>query len=338
VDFENYSDFGTNLSWKANGLLKIIPEKINLRGSFSSGFRAPSLHQIHYSSTTTTLTPQGIVQNRILNNLDPSLQILDIPRLSPETAINASAGLGLRLSDRLSLTADLYRIRLKNRIVLSGQVGRQLNADSPINDLLDMTNTSSAGFFLNAVNTDTKGIDVVLSLRKINLGQGKLRSTIAANFSNTRVTDVNMPDFAVSEKISSALFSREDVSRIESWRPQEKIIGTLAYDWNNLSTSASINYFGPVTYRHSTYAGDDVTYSAKTTVDMSMSLRIRSNVQVQVGVQNLFNIYPDSFKEGYQGVPNDRSIDFVGRFEYPWRTIQLGIDGTRGFSKVMLRF
>ena len=62
IRFENYNDFGTNLSWKINGLYKIIKDKLNFRAAISNGFRAPSLHQIHYTSTTTTLTPSGVVQ------------------------------------------------------------------------------------------------------------------------------------------------------------------------------------------------------------------------------------------------------------------------------------
>jgi len=336
--YEHYSDFGKNLSWKMNALFRVVPKRLNVRTSMSNGFRAPSLHQIYYASTTTTLTPKGIVQNRILNNLDPALAILDIPKLKPETSFNLGVGLTYRLSDKIGFSTDAYHINIEDRIVLSGQIGEQAQIDSPINQLLKHTNTGSTGFFLNAVNTTTKGIDLVINFDHIKLRKGSFKSTIAANFSQTKVKDVHLPTFIEGKHLKDQIFSREDISRIETWRPRQKIIFSSTYSIKKMSTTLAINHFGSVTYKHPTNPADDATYGGKTTTDWSINYTYKNRINWQVGIQNLFNIYPDTFSEVYSGVPNDRNIDFVGRFKYPWQTIQIGIDGVRGFTKLSYTF
>ncbi len=335
---EHYSDFGTNLSWKWNARYKLIPKKLNLRASVSNGFRAPSLHQIYYASTTTTLTPTGIVQNRILNNLDPSLALLEVPKLKPETSFNLGAGFTYRLSDKISFSADLYKIDVHDRVVLSGQIGMQPDENSLINQFLNNINTESAGFFLNAVNTSTSGIDLIFNLSKISIGEGHIQSSIAANFSKTEVMSVNLPDFIEGNDLMDEVFSREDISRLETWRPRQKILYNITYSQGDISTTVGLNYFGSVTYKHPNDPADDARYSPKTLTNWSLTYSIRPNIQWQVGVLNIFNVYPDTFAEAYSGVPNDRNIDFVGRFKYPWQTMQIGIDGIRGLTKMNFTF
>jgi iron complex outermembrane receptor protein len=96
--YENYSDFGSNTSWKLNTRWKTKNDKLSIRASLSSGFRAPSLHQLFYTAITTTLTQNGIQQNGILNNSDPALRALGIPKLNPETSFNIGAGISYRIN------------------------------------------------------------------------------------------------------------------------------------------------------------------------------------------------------------------------------------------------
>jgi len=332
--FERYSDFGNNMSWKVNGLYKIIPTKLNFRMAVSNGFRAPSLHQIYYTSTTTTLTPEGVVQNRILNNLDPALRILNIPKLTPETSLNLSYGAVYNLSNKISLSFDAYWIKLKDRIVLSGQLGMQEQMSSPINELLQYTNTSSAGFFLNAVNTATQGLDFVISYKDVQLGKGKLEGSLSANINKTEVTDIKLPSFIEGNDLRDEVFSREDVSRLETWRPQQKVMLSTTYSIADLAVTMGLNYFGAVTYRHPEDPTDDAVFGGKYITNATISYYFNSKLKCQIGVNNLFNVYPDSFSQAFNGTPNDRNLDFVGRFQYPWQTLQIGIDGIRGFTKL----
>jgi len=336
--FEHYSDFGDNISWKFNGRYKAIDNKLNIRASVSDGFRAPALHQIYYTATTTTLTQNGIVQNRILNNLDPALKTLEIPKLKPETSFNLGGGFTYKINKKVGLAADIYHIKVKDRIILSGQVGLTGNRNSPIDQLLNSINTASAGFFLNAVNTTTKGVDLVLSFEDTRIGNGNLKGSIAANFNRTSVTDINLPNFIEANNLKNNILSREDISRIESWRPRQKVITTSTYTLKNFSTTVSLFYYGAVTHRHPTAIAYDAVYEGKMLTDLSFSYKATNKLKMVLGANNIFNIYPDSFEKAFNGVTPDQNLDFVGRFKYSWQTTQFGIDGTRFFSRLSFDF
>jgi len=339
--FENYSDFGSNISWKLNSRLKALDDKLSIRGSISSGFRAPSLHQMFYTAITTTLTENGIQQNGILNNADPALRALGIPELKAETAFNLGAGLTYRFTSKIGITMDLYQIDVDDRIVLSGQVTPTGDPSSPIDQTLDAVNVGAAGFFLNAIDTRTKGVDIVFSYNMIRLGDGFLSGSIAANFNKTTVRNTNFPEFIVENNLEDDLFSREDISRVETWRPRSKIIASVNYKLDKFSTNLSFMNYGKVTYRHRSNPEDDATYGSKLLTDLSFSYAITEKIDLTLGANNLFNVYPDTFADAYSdngGVPNDRNLDFVGRFKYPWQTTQFGIDGTRIFTNLAFKF
>lgn len=287
------------------------------------------------------MTENGIQQNGILNNSDPALRALGIPKLNPETSFNIGAGFTYRISRKAGITVDAYQIDVDDRIVLSGQVTPTGDATSPIDQTLDRVNVGSAGFFLNAINTRTKGIDIVFSYDNIEVGKGYLGGSIAANFNKTEVIGTNFPSFISANGLEDAIFSREDVSRVESWRPRKKIIASADYSINKFSTNLSFMNYGKVTYRHPSNPADDATYGAKTLTDLSFSYAFTPKISFTLGANNLFNVYPDTFADAYSangGVPNDRNLDFVGRFKYPWQTTQFGLDGTRIFSKLAFTF
>ncbi|MFT4741736.1 MAG: iron complex outermembrane receptor protein, partial [Marivirga sp.] len=334
--YENYSDFGENVSWKLNSRIKLLDNKLNIRASISSGFRAPALHQIYYTAVTTTLTENGVVQNGILNNENPALRALGIPELQAETSFNVGAGFTYRITDRIGFTADIYQINVDDRIVLSGQVTATGDSLSPIDQVLENVGVGSAGFFLNAVDTKTQGIDLVLSFDDIVAGKGYFDGSLSANFNATTVEDINLPEFIVNNGLEDNIFSREDVSRMETWRPRQKIVGNVSYNLDKISASLSGIYYGAVTYLSNNLV-DDATYGGKTLLNVSVTYRVTEKVNLTLGVNNIANVYPDTFAQVYadrEGHPTNRNLDFVGRFKYPWQTTQFGIDGRRYFAKM----
>jgi iron complex outermembrane receptor protein len=338
--YENYSDFGENVSWKLNSRIKLLDNKLNIRASISSGFRAPALHQIYYTAVTTTLTENGVVQNGILNNENPALRALGIPELQAETSFNVGAGFTYRITDRIGFTADIYQINVDDRIVLSGQVTATGDSLSPIDQVLENVGVGSAGFFLNAVDTKTQGIDLVLSFDDIVAGKGYFDGSLSANFNATTVEDINLPEFIVNNGLEDNIFSREDVSRMETWRPRQKIVGNVSYNLDKISASLSGIYYGAVTYLSNNLV-DDATYGGKTLLNVSVTYRVTEKVNLTLGVNNIANVYPDTFAQVYadrEGHPTNRNLDFVGRFKYPWQTTQFGIDGRRYFAKMNFKF
>ncbi|MFK7983939.1 MAG: TonB-dependent receptor [Saprospiraceae bacterium] len=337
--FENYSDFGTNLSWKLNTRYRMNDGKVNLRASVSNGFRAPSLHQIYYTALTTTLTANGVVQNGILSNDNPALRALGVPQLMPETSFNLGAGLTARISDKVGLSIDAYQIQVDDRIVLSGQVTQTGDANSPIDQVLSNVGVGSMGFFLNAISTKTQGIDIVFNYSGIDLLGGRLTGSIAGNFNKTTVDgDIQTSDFIEANGLVGNIFTREDVSRVETWRPRTKIVATGTHKLNKLSTTLSFLYYGKVTYLANNNI-DDATYGGKLLTDLSFTYDFTDKVSLTFGSSNLFDIYPDTFADVYEGgKPQDRNLDFVGRFQYPWQTTQFGVDGRRVFTKLRFTF
>jgi len=339
--FEDYSDFGTNLSWKINSRYKFLDSKLSIRGSLSSGFRAPALHQLYYTALTTTLTENGVQQNGILNNSDPALRALGIPKLDAETSFNIGAGFTYRISRNMGITVDAFQIDVDDRIVLSGQVTHTGDPSNPIDQTLSRVNVGAAGFFLNAINTRTHGIDIVFTYDNIELGAGSLSGTIAANFNKTEVTKLKFPSFIEQNDLGDALFSREDISRVETWRPRQKIVASINYALERFSTNLSFLNYGKVEYKHPSDPINDAVYGGKVLTDLSFSYELTDKINFTIGANNLFNVYPDTFAKAYSstgGIPQDRNLDFVGRFKYPWQTTQFGIDGTRIFTKLNFRF
>jgi iron complex outermembrane receptor protein len=338
--YENYSDFGENFSWKLNTRLKLVDNKLNVRASVSNGFRAPSLHQIHYTAVTTTLTENGVVQNGILDNENPALRALGIPKLTAETSFNVGAGLTYRITDNIGFTADVYQINVDDRVVLSGQVTATGDSLSPIDQVLNNVGVGSAGFFLNAIDTKTQGIDLVLSFDDIIAGKGYFDGSLSANFNATTVESINLPQFIVDNGLEDNVFSREDVSRMETWRPRQKIVGNVSYNLDKFSASVSGIYYGAVTYLSNNMV-DDATYSGKTLLNVSATYHFTKKIKLTLGVNNIADVYPDTFAQVYadrEGHPTNRNLDFVGRFKYPWQTTQFGIDGRRYFAKMNFKF
>ena len=339
--FEDYSDFGTNVSWKLNTRYRIAGEKLSIRASVNNGFRAPALHQIYYTALTTTLTTNGVVQNGILSNDNPALRALGIPELKAETSFNVGLGITSQLSNQLTLTVDAYQVDVDDRIVLSGQVTQTGDPDSPIDRVLSGVGVGSMGFFLNAISTQTQGLDIVLDYKGAEIGSGIFAANLAANFNRTELTgDIETSDFIEENGLESNIFTREDVSRVETWRPRTKIIGNMTYELDKIGFNLSGIYYGEVTYRANNEM-DDATYGGKFITDLSATYHFNDNIHFTLGAINLFNVYPDTFEDAYaenSGVPEDRNLDFVGRFQYPWQTTQFGIDGLRLFGRLNFNF
>lgn len=341
IRYENYSDFGDNLSWKLNSRYLLLNDKLSLRATVSNGFRAPSLHQIYYSAITTTLTSEGIKQQGTINNLDPVLRALQVPRLKAETSFNLGAGMAYRITNHISLTADLYQIDVNDRVVLSGQVGKEFDTEgnelpegeSPINEVLNNYNTESAQFFLNAVDTRTRGVDIVLDIEDIAFGAGEFNFSLAANFNQTTVESVNLPDFITRNNLSDNVFDRRDIARLETFRPRQKVVGSAGYTIKKFQFIFSGLYYGAVSWKHPSMPENDRTYGGKMINNLSFAYHFNKKISATLGVNNLFNVYPDELSAG-----TDPNTDFAGRFRYPWETTQFGIDGTRMFVQTRITF
>ncbi len=183
--FENYNDFGSTLNGKFATRYAFTPQ-FAFRGSISTGFRAPSLAQKYYSQQFTNFQGGKLVTIQLASNDSDLANKLGIEQLKQETSVNGSAGFTFN-TGKFTATIDGYYISVKNRIVLTGNFSR---SDLPSDVQTAYPYIDQAQFFSNAIDTRTKGIDVILSYSE-NVGPGKLTATLAGNYNDMEITKVN---------------------------------------------------------------------------------------------------------------------------------------------------
>ena len=335
VRYEDFSDFGENTSWKVNGRYSL--NKGAIRASYGTGFRAPSLHQI-YLSNIQTLVSGGTISNQgTFNNVDPVIrQGLGVPQLTAETSENLSAGFTLKPLNNLSLSVDYYNVKVDNRVLFTGEIGyidgSVGNPQNPVEDILEANSITSLKFFVNAVDTETSGIDLVANYRNIELGSGKLGATIAANFNETKITSKDADPATEGLQLEAPgilgangydIFNRKEQSRITSSRPKSKVLLGLDYDVNKWNFNFNNTYFGEVTWQHASTPANDQTFTGKVITDLIISYDFSDKISARIAINNLLDVYPDVID-----TKGDFVTDLGGRFKYPWEVNQFGFNGT----------
>jgi iron complex outermembrane receptor protein len=343
--YENYSDFGNSFTGKAAARVP-LGKMIAARAAASTGFRAPSLQQLWFSNVSTQFvmdpTMGGmLVPNQVLtaNNADPITQrAFGIPKLKQETSINLSGGLTLRPFENLSVTADSYFIRLKNRITLTNQFSNQNAHVAAL--LQDFPGVTLAQFFANAVDTDTMGLDVVADYA-VDTGNGTLLFSAVANFTKTEVKAIHYPGtltdaFPGSDitQLENFFFDRLAKNRLEDSVPHQKGNVSVRYNFKQLTALARANYYGKVRYKPQAappngFANDEV-FGAKVLFDADLGYQFTKNLQLTVGADNLLNTFPDK---------NTKAANISsGRFIYNRNVSQFGQNGGFYYAKLELTF
>lgn len=324
VRVENYSDFGKNLSWKLNVRQLLGDEKGAIRASVSTGFRAPSLHQIYLSNVQTLVVDGDVQQEGTFNNVDPVIHdLLGVPSLDAEKALNFTAGFTFMLLENLSLAVDYYNIKVDNRVLFSNQISTSSLPDgNPVKTNLQNSGVEAFKFFVNALDTRTSGVDVVLSYNNIDLGTNKdLDINFALNTNKTAILgEINAPK--VFKDAGIEIFNREEKARVTSARPNLKYSLGANLTLDKFNFNLNNTYFGKVTWQHPADPSLDQTFSGKILSDLIIAYNISENMNVNLTANNILNVYPDVIEA--QG---DLDTDLGGRFKYPWEVNQFGFMG-----------
>lgn len=322
--FERFSDFGSTLTYKMSSLYK-VNDAISLRGSLQTGFRAPSLHQIYFNSTST-ITTDGVPQQvATFSNTSRIAQLIGVQSLKEETSIGFTGGITAKVDElRLKLTLDAYFVGIDDRVVLTDEFsaeGEELEA------IFDEANATRAQFFGNTINTETKGLDFIVD-HNMRFGNNlKLTNILALTLSETKVVDVNIPEAIINAGLSDSYYSNTSRVFAEAAVPRTK--GNLSH---NLSVDEHWNiflrnsYFGEVEEATNNTDPDvDRFYSAKVVTDLSLGYRFNPNFKISVGSNNLFDIYPDE---------SDPEFQSDGRFRFSRRSKQFGYNGRFLFMRL----
>lgn len=366
--YENYSDFGSNLSGKVSARAKLT-ESFALRGSASTGFRAPSLHQRYFQNTSTQFV-SGLPSNTLTVNNDNAIarQVIGVDALRPETSKSLTVGLTANLAKNVSVSIDAYQIKIADRIVYSGAFSRSLlgfTADQYVG-------INNVNFFANAANTLTKGVDIVATA-KGNLGSGAITFTAALNFNENTVESINSTELINSpakndptktpdDWFKNKLFDRQQRSRIEVWQPKNKVNLSATYQIGKIDITARLVRFGEVQYIHNLevdakksdgtywntqFARDangkaliDQTFKPVAITDLVLGYRLSNNLNLSVGANNLFDIYPDQIyidpRNAYGSIDYASGRDASNRGRLLYQPNQGGYNGRFVFARLSL--
>jgi len=325
--YENYSDFGGTLNFKLATRLK-LGDNMALRASGNTGFRAPSLHQLNFNSTSTIFVDGVPTDVGTFSNDSQAAKLLGIPTLKEEESKSVSIGFTGKIpAANISFTVDGYFIRIDDRVVYTGSFKPKNDgspADNLLKDLLEQANAGSAAFFANAIDTESKGIDIVIT-HKANFSNSNLRTDLSATFGETKqVGDVHASEILENAGLVDTYFDETSRIFLEEAVPRSKVNLTFNYNIKKFNIMFRNVYFGQVTEATNNPANQQ-TFGSKIVTDLSLSFAATDALRFTIGSNNIFDTYPD------KNIDANRSS---GRFEYSRRSQQFGANGRFLFARV----
>ncbi|WP_337964955.1 TonB-dependent receptor [uncultured Flavobacterium sp.] len=307
VRFENYSDFGSTLNGKLASRLKIT-DHINLRGSVSTGFRAPSLAQVYYNLRFTNFNAGGATEVLLAPNDSPVTRAFGIQKLNEEKAVNASLGFTATFGD-FTATVDGYYIKVKDRIVLTGYFDAK-----PLNLGVD-----KAQFFANGVDTSTHGLDLVFSWKK-SFDFGQFGATLVGNINDMKIDNVKNGTLP-----GDIFFGKREKAFLLASAPDSKFGLNLNYSIHKFDAGLAFTRFSKVVLVD--YADEDDVYNPRLVTDVTLGYKLSKSLKVSIGSNNLFNVYPT--KQDEQG--NTEAGGY-------WDAVQMGFSGAYYYARLGFNF
>jgi iron complex outermembrane receptor protein len=312
VRYENYTDFGSTVIYKGTARYD-FSDKIGLRGTIDTGFRAPSLGEEFYSGIN--VSPTSISPQLPANLAGASLGVAN---LKPEKSTDYSIGLVTHLFPRLTMTLDAYALKITNRIMPiggSGWFAYNVNAqgvdtgipalkaalvasgiqvpDFVAHPALGTTATAQVTTFGNGADTQTYGVDWVATY-PMDLGRfGHVDYALAVNYNNTQVTKVLPAPLDLP-----ALLNQSSIATLEDATPKWR--GTFSAFWSKGPFSLNVReqFYGS-TYGWSNPAGQTTVFVQSITnaawlTDLEAGYDLPHNIKLGIGVNNAFNVYPNA--------------------------------------------
>jgi iron complex outermembrane receptor protein len=364
--FEDYSDFGNSTTVKLATRVEVTPE-FALRGSVSTGFRAPHLAQEWFSSTATNFiggVPFDILTFPVSN---PAAIALGASPLQPEESTNYSFGATWNSKTGFSASADFYHIKIKDRIVLSSNF-----TGAPVIALLatqGITGIGGGRYFTNAVDTTTEGVDVSARYTWKTSGAGKLTFTAGYNHTETEADSIKQAPANLAAITTTPLFDLTETIRLERGQPKDNVNLSAGWELGKFSTLLRAVRYGEVSLVQSASAttaqidaltpGYDVefrpalpgtvggtttnrqviqNFGAKWLTDLDVTYHYNKHVTVSVGANNLFDVYPDeNIRSRVVNGVAFNGYDNVGIFPYSG-TSPFGFNGVFYYGKLSLKF
>ena len=269
--FEHYSDFGNTTTGKFSTRFEPF-SGYALRGSVSTGFRAPSLMQEFFSSTATNFVSGVPFDIKTFPASTPEAGALGASPLKAEKSKQLGFGMALEPLRGFSVTADYYYIEIDDRIVLSNNFTGAAAVAALAS--IGVTGVSGGRYFTNAIDTRTRGYDIIANYGITRSPNEVLRLSAAYNWNRTRVTRVDTLPTNLSG-LRTSLFDRVEQARIEAGNPENNLILSGTYTRSKLGANVRVQRYGQVTQYGTAptnlYGPLDQTFSPKWVTDVSAS-------------------------------------------------------------------
>ena len=345
--FERYSDFGSTVIGKLSSRYDFTPA-FALRGSVNTGFRAPSLHQVYFNNLSTQFLPgpsgelEPFEVGTFRNDSDVA-KAVGIPPLKQETSLNFSGGAVVRMGETTSLTADVFHVRVDDRIVISGNFSASaLEATAPkIAAALLLAGASRAQFFTNATQTVTSGAEFSFNSVYAYSNGSVLDFRFAGMYADTElVGGVNAP--ALLTGFEDIVFGSVDQSILTEWQPNTRLQALADYTIGRFRFGTGLRYFG--SYWIQEGANQRQEFTGKWLTDIDFGIRMFEESELTLGVHNLFNVTPDLNRIGQSrgGTLVDASgyeiVSSPGVFKYSRRAAPFGFNGGSFYVRYSVRF
>ena len=332
---EHYSDFGSTSTGKVSARFEPV-KGFALRGTASTGFRAPSLGQEFFSSTATNFINGQPFDIRTFPVATAGARALGASDLEPERSVNLSGGVAMELLKRLALTVDFYHIEIKNRIVLSdnftGATIQQIFQDA------GLTGVSGGRFFTNAIDTRSNGADVVANYGYSFSPRSVLQLTSGYNRNFVKVVHVDTTPTRLAS-YQETLFGRVERARIEKGNPRDNFFVSGNYSYRGVGLNARTQRYGEVSLAGGAATNAtgtlDQTYGAKWITDIGASYSVRSRFTLSIGADNLFDVYPDRNLNHGDPATSNGGISNFGIFPYNGIS-PFGFNGRFVYTKLTL--
>jgi len=320
VRYENYSDFGTTVSGKfANRIT--LTDDFSIRGSISTGFRAPSLQQQFFTSIATVFVDAVPTETGTFAPGSDVALALGSPGLDAEDSVSYGFGFTWNPISEFNLTVDYYNIQIDDRIVLSNN----LSGDA-IEALLEGTGANRGRFFLNALDSETKGVDIVSSYALALPDMGDIMFNVGYNYNENEVTNIIDPPAVLQGAgfDQGNLFSGNEIRRFEVGSPKSKLNLSAVWALDKLHATVRTTRYGE-TQDPSDNPERNEILDPKWVTDIDVSYDVTESVTLSMGANNVFDEYPDATRENVEDVTTFSRLfaysgfspfGFTGRFVY----------------------
>ncbi|MFJ3049921.1 TonB-dependent receptor plug domain-containing protein [Pseudomonas nitroreducens] len=289
--YEHYNDgSGVTTNGKLSTRYQLTPI-LAVRGTASTGFRAPSLAQQIYSSTSQSSVNGNLLDYRNVAVDSDVAKALGASTLKPEKSTNYSVGLTLQPTPASSLTIDAYQIKIRDRIAQTGYLGgttaiRDILVDAGLNPNQYVT------YFTNALDTTTRGVDIVGDYRQELGAYGSIRYNAGFNWNTTEIDKIHASSVAQSALGPDGGYDRQRQGNLKHGQPESRLL--LGADWSigQFDVSLNLTRYGEYT-QYGTAEVYDRTFDPQWITDLNVDYHLTRNLTLTAGANNLFNVYPD---------------------------------------------